>query len=217
MPESKKKRFDSMRQGKTMWIGMIFFASAWMFVLGVFVGRGTAPVKFDLEALQNELIALKNTVLKEEEKRFERYMEKAKDKTNLGFYEDLKASDREDEIELSPLQEVATPPTEKRSLSAASTGMTDKAAKTTGSGATARKESNLTIQVASYREMSAADEMVKKLKRNGYQAYRVTGKVAGKGVWYRVRIGYYTSKTEAQSDLVRLRKDEYSPFLIKWQ
>ena len=33
----------------------IVFISAWMFILGVFVGRGTAPVKFDIKKLSREL------------------------------------------------------------------------------------------------------------------------------------------------------------------
>ena len=57
----------TMRRGTTLWLCIIFFVSAWMFVLGVLVGRGTAPVHFDIESLQKELAALKEAVQKKEQ------------------------------------------------------------------------------------------------------------------------------------------------------
>ena len=60
-PSTKKKNTPSpqKRKGLVLQIGLIFFVSIWMFILGVFVGRGTAPVQFDIEELQKELAALK--------------------------------------------------------------------------------------------------------------------------------------------------------------
>ena len=53
------------RKGVFLGICLIFFISAWMFVLGILVGRGTAPVHFDIEVLQKELIALKESIIKQ--------------------------------------------------------------------------------------------------------------------------------------------------------
>ena len=75
----------------------------------------------------------------------------------------------------------------------------------------------MTIQVGSFKEIKTADKEVATLKGNGYRAYRVIGKVAGKGEWYRVRVGYYANKAEARKTMERLKKDKYSPLLIKWQ
>jgi len=35
-----------------------------MFILGVLVGRGTAPVQFDTQALQKELATLRDAMMK---------------------------------------------------------------------------------------------------------------------------------------------------------
>ena len=82
MPEKKKKLIEYIQSGYVMWIGIVVLTSVWMFILGIFVGRGTAPVKFDIEKLQKELIALKETVIKEEKERFKIYTEAAQNKTN---------------------------------------------------------------------------------------------------------------------------------------
>ena len=98
MPKGKKTFFGVFRQDNAMWIGMIIFSSVWMFVLGIFVGRGTAPIRFDMKALQKELIELKETVLRKEKERFKAYMATAHKKTDLDFYEALKAPTEPAEI-----------------------------------------------------------------------------------------------------------------------
>jgi len=52
------------------WLWTVFFVSAGMFVIGILVGRGTAPVRFDIAALQKELAALKAQALKAEAQRY---------------------------------------------------------------------------------------------------------------------------------------------------
>ena len=51
---------------------LVFFVAAWMFVLGVLVGRGTAPVHFDTQALQEELAALRDAMMKKEREAVEK-------------------------------------------------------------------------------------------------------------------------------------------------
>lgn len=218
MPETKKTLFDSIRHGNTMWIGMIFFASAWMFVLGIFVGRGTAPVKFDIEKLQKELLALKKTVIDADKKQLKVYMETAKKKMDLGFYEALKMSEGGDKPGKTPLKQTSVRATKRRERSEISKGKTDSAPREAGSETEAGpRATNLTIQVGSFKEMATADRVVAELRGTGYQAYRTIGKVAGKGVWYRVRVGYYADKADARDTIQRLKKDRYKPLLIKWQ
>ena len=78
------------RKSTTLWLCIIFFVSAWMFVLGVLVGRGTAPVHFDIESLQKELAALKEAVQKKEQLWYKNRSEAVPDKPDLDFYEALK-------------------------------------------------------------------------------------------------------------------------------
>ncbi|MGD8943588.1 MAG: hypothetical protein PVJ37_10000, partial [Desulfobacterales bacterium] len=56
-PEFKKPFIVLTRKKIAGWLVLILFVCAWMFVLGVLVGRGTAPLKFDLAALQKKITA----------------------------------------------------------------------------------------------------------------------------------------------------------------
>ena len=59
--KQKKKKVtpNSRFKGWAVKYGLLIFVSAWMFVLGVLVGRGTAPVKFKTNDLSEELLTLK--------------------------------------------------------------------------------------------------------------------------------------------------------------
>ena len=80
-----------VRKNTFFWVFLIFFISAWMFVLGILVGRGTAPVHFDIEKLQKELAALKEDLLRKEIKRYKIDQPDTAGKPDLGFHEALKA------------------------------------------------------------------------------------------------------------------------------
>ncbi len=71
----------------------IVFISAWMFILGVFVGRGTAPVKFDIKKLSREIEELRTADVKKRLAPVEAVTDEEKTKTTLGFYEELKKSE----------------------------------------------------------------------------------------------------------------------------
>ena len=53
------------------------------------------------------------------------------------------------------------------------------------------------------------------LKKKGFTAYRAIGKVPGKGIWYRVRVGDYQSRADASKVLARLKKEGLKPILVK--
>ncbi len=44
-----------------LWIGVIFIISGFVFFLGVFVGRGTAPAMFDYKKIETEIALLSKT------------------------------------------------------------------------------------------------------------------------------------------------------------
>ena len=71
-----------------------------------------------------------------------------------------------------------------------------------------------TIQAASVKNAKDADQLIQKLKKSGYPAYRAIGKVQGKGIWFRVRIGEYKSKSEALGVIKKLKKDGLKPILV---
>ncbi len=192
----KKPPKEAGRKGTTTWICLIFFASAWMFVLGIFVGRGTAPVKFDIENLQKELVALKEAVIKEGQERFKIGRDPASAKMELGFYEALKEIRPSVRHKVQPAQKVEKPASSSKQTKAAA-----------GAG--------FTIQVASLKDMKVAAEMAEILKKKGYQAYTVSAKIAGKGTWHRIRIGHFKNREDAGDILSRLKKDKYRPIVVQ--
>ena len=55
IPLPKKPALVLSRRATTGWACFIFLVCAWMFVIGVLVGRGTAPIKFDIAGIQKML------------------------------------------------------------------------------------------------------------------------------------------------------------------
>ena len=97
-PSGKKSLTKKSRKGTILWICLTFFSCGWMFILGVLVGRGTAPVKFDIEKLQKELVALKEAVMKKELRRYKIDSNVKDNKTTLDFYNTLKESKGEKKL-----------------------------------------------------------------------------------------------------------------------
>ena len=215
--ESSKKQ---SRRGQILWIGLTLFVCAWMFVLGILVGREMVPVKFDIEKLQNELAALKEAVIKKELDQYKIDSNTDDSKTKMGFYETLKKTGDEaglknDTIKLQeksepkkiaslqnkklPTQEIDPDPKEKALDLKKATQNNNKFA----------------IQIASLKDSGIADKLVDRLKKGGYPAYRSIGKVPGKGIWYRVRVGYFNSRSEAGPTLDRLKKEKIEAIIIQ--
>ena len=80
---------------------------------------------------------------------------------------------------------------------------------------TAETHKNFTIQIASLKDSAAADKMVAKLKKKGYPAYRSIGKIPDKGIWYRVRVGYYKNRVEAEDTVRRLKNDKIEGIIVQ--
>ena len=225
---SNKKKFSGglMPRSTAGWLFLLIFTSAWMFFLGVLTGRGTAPIKFDINKLQKELAALKATDLKEQIGRVKINSDATKMKSGLGFYEELKdtkdhtGSGESSNVNLTnriekPRSKATVSKTKQKSdrLKSQDTKATRK--DTIADFSTIQKSGKrLTIQAASFRAPDDAEQMVLKLKKKGYPAYKIIGLVPGKGIWYRVRIGYYGSKAEAADTLKRLEQDGYTPYLV---
>lgn len=174
-------------------------------MLGIFVGRGTAPLKFDIENLQKELAALKEAVIKEGQERFKIGRDPASAKMEFGFYEALKeTSPSVRKKTVSPQKKAKVQPAQKVEKPASSSKQT-KAAASTG----------FTIQVASLKDMKVAAELAEILKKKGYQAYTVLAKIPGKGTWHRIRIGHFKNREDAANILGRLKKDKYRPIIVQ--
>ena len=54
------------------------------------------------------------------------------------------------------------------------------------------------VQIASYPDLKMAQDMEKDLKNKTYPAFIHEAELPGKGTWYRVRIGNFATKEEAE-------------------
>ncbi|MFO7666240.1 MAG: SPOR domain-containing protein [Desulfobacterales bacterium] len=223
-PVEKKPFIELSRKKATLWLLGVFFICGWMFVLGILVGRGTAPVQFDIENLKKDIkeelkIAIEKE--KEEKKSAESY---PADKTsldgkqNLEFYEDLKSTkDTTGNIKMEkkdindvPLKEPA-PVKEPEPVT-----VEDKKPAEMPEPSLPEKVSEpvFTVQTSSGRDKKGAEKTVKTLINKGYPAYMTMSEIPDKGTWYRVRIGEYKDRKEAQKILSRLGKDKIKGIIV---
>lgn len=219
-PKKKKSSTQWTRKELTLWICLTFFACAWMFVLGIFVGRGTVPVKFDMEKLENELAALKEAVIKKEFDRYKIDSNSAENKTKMEFYEALKNTGGEERLK-ADIPQNKPKPLPKETVSTAKKPAVSKntvtapKAKTAAVRKSAEDNKNFTIQVAALKDSKIADNMVAKFKKRGYPAYRSMGKIPGKGIFYRIRIGSFKNRAEAGIIFNRLKKENIKAIIVQ--
>jgi len=211
---------------------LVFFVAAWMFVLGVLVGRGTAPVHFDTQALQKELAALRDAMMKKEREAVEKAIRGEDERAPLEFYEALKKDGMDTAVQIpvpavstaepSPRSETAEsvqPPHKSRTVTMAKKSkVTEKPTFGKASSpppAAVETTGKLTIQVASMKDGAAAERIVANLKKDGYPAYLSRIVIPDKGIWFRVRVGSYTDRGQATADMDRLTREQRKPILVK--
>jgi len=210
---ARRKKQPAKVSGKKylVWSGIIVFVSAWMFVLGILVGRGTAPVHFDIQKLQNELAALKEAVLKKEKQRYNVPSDGFDKEQELGFYEALKET-----RDISGFSFGTLKPQQRATPKQPAVIQPRPRKNPVSVNQTPNPKGEVTVQVASLKDPRAADKMVAKFKRMGYPAYRVIGKIPNRGVWYRVRIGAFPGRPQAQKMLIKLREHKMKGIIVEY-
>lgn len=209
-------------------MGLLFFISVWMFVLGILVGRGTAPVRFDIQNIEKELTALKAALIKKEQQSYYTDTQDPEAKTTLGFYEALQGESvpgPEGEFKTDKLSEssVRTQGDQKALSAAPADDQVRTAEKASGQATqqalnpenTPLETGRYSVQVASSKDGAAATRMVAKLKKRGYAAYRARAVISGQGTWYRVRVGPFSGRDDAHRVRASLQKAGYEPIVVK--
>jgi cell division septation protein DedD len=249
MKKNQKKDIDFKkpfivlsRKAIAVWVVVAFLVCAWMFVLGLMVGRGNAPLRFDINDSQVKL----DQELLPQQQAPEVDGEQAgaiiEDETELDFYDKLPKDQQDTIIPQSQTPQIVSKKivTETaaenqtkqsgRQETSAEKSQNEQPAKKAGDGTPEEKKTpkkpaetpqktgdakvektpskgRYTIQAAAFKDPKDADRLVADLKKRGYPAYRAIGKIPNEGIWYRVRIGEYKSKSEAGATLAKLRKE----------
>ena len=239
---SKKPFLVLSRRAIAGWLGVIFLLCAWMFVIGVLVGRGTAPVKFKIDGLHSKLEISRQDLQGRQKGPARSDAPIANDKSKLDFYEALPADREDTKIDQKPSIQVISkkiepapvtkPPKSTGEKAAQKSALIKESGKKAGS---AKKESTkkktkqriasktqaipsgkgYTVQVAAFKTEKDANRLMEKLKRSGYAAYRTITKIEGKGIWFRVRVGKYKSKAEARSIKAKLSKTGLKSIIVQ--
>jgi len=234
----RKPVWQLSRRGVLGCVALFLAACTWTFFLGILVGRGTAPVRFDMKNLGQDLQALREQVQDHEARQLERYSKAIENKSDLDFYEALKATGDnvpiDPDLTRSPPQPtIVTSPAEPESTDAAPApddvpikrrmpGLQPKtkwvarqpAPETKATAAATVPQGAFTLQVASLRDAKMADEMVARLRREGYQALQTGVTIPGKGRWYRVHVGRFADRQAARATIRSLEAKGLQPILV---
>jgi cell division septation protein DedD len=223
-----------------VWFALTFFAMVWMFVLGILVGRGLSPVRFDVPKLKDELVTLKEKVLPTEEEVSEAEKTATSEIPDLEFYKALREKGTEPGSRAIIVHRKVSDPNLQVAKTPAKPGavVTESAEQSAGSvleGTAAQEESPelqiipkklavtkkpkhrgaLTIQVAAFKRTEKAQELIAGLRRKGYDAYEVTANLPSKGTYHRVRVGHYASAEEARLAASKLRQERLETIIVK--
>jgi cell division septation protein DedD len=237
---SKTKTINITRKGLFIWAGLFLFIAGWMFVLGILVGRGTAPVTLDMDRLEKELIELKSALLKKESAQLESQgPQQTPATTDLGFYEALKQAKpdpdfkaapeprnpKPDEVTIkvrpvpeppppktvTPAAKPAEKPVEKPKATIAKAPAPQPAPRATPTST----QGHFSIQVAAFKNADNSQRMVEKLKSQGFPAYHIQTPLAnGSGHLYRVRVGAFEDRHAAETMLAKLQRRKLKGLVV---
>jgi cell division septation protein DedD len=200
------------------------------FTFGLFVGRQSAPVPFDVHQLEKHLLSLKSDVVREKEASLDRYFDETSDRTHLGFHDSLKNKEPDVPVDFDdPAPATPTPDAARDGIRVIrrSPSLKAKSGKTvtpvplvsataapSAPPAPRRSPGGVTIQVAALSSAEDADRMVAALKSQGFDAYQTLTRSQDKGIRIRIRIGAFTDRKEAVGPIQALREKGYQPILV---
>jgi cell division protein FtsN len=200
--KKRKKNHAIVLSGKAAFFwGLCFFLLlSWIFVLGIFVGRGFVPGNMQSIANLKTQIAKLRGIIGDKQKPEPPAPEKPFEDPKLAFYEDL-STKKKAVISRQPpeLKQAA----EKAAVPAANTEKRPKISTET----TAHSAGQFAVQVASLGIEGKAKGLVARLAAKGYPAYYYKVRLNGTPR-YRVRCGNFETVAEAKSFAQRFFRAE---------
>jgi hypothetical protein len=207
-----------------LWISCFSLLLAWVFVLGILVGRGFIPESATvISDIKNQLNKLQDMVSHNRRPILESVKKEDYD-SKLAFYNEL-LSKKEAEKGKGLPEAKAEPPrreTHPKKSPTTEERLAEIRAEVSGREGNPQKKSEgplqraqqqvssgkggYTLQIASLDEKSKAEETMRKLINRGYEAYFYEVQVRGKP-WYRVRSGRFVTKEEAEEFAIKVFKE----------
>lgn len=205
---NKVFRFELSRLALAGWCFALLVALLWMFVLGVFVGKGITPANINLAEIKKRMIdqgvwpGSEKTVQEEGSPRTTNTKKKIPLK-DLEFYEKL-AQKKKERLEESTPEKTST----KDEPAAAAEAQPKPPAQPTTEVSKEEKppKGSFTVQLASFKDPNSAKKFAARFQDLQPKATVRTVDLPGKGRWYRVQVGQLSSRDEATALADRLTK-----------
>lgn len=195
VPEKPKKRYllqFSLTSLLFSGMGCIFIL-AWVFALGIMVGRGFLPDRME------GLWGFKGKAASDKQGNKADHAPRIKEE-ELTFYNqltDAKPKPRSEPPPQEPREEMPNPPKKMKTAQEVQD-----------------KDGNYSVQVASLKDRGRTEQMVERLIKAGYPAYSYKTFIKGEE-YYRVRCGPLSSADQAKSLAARLsEKEGFKPFIV---
>ncbi|UCF00706.1 MAG: SPOR domain-containing protein [Deltaproteobacteria bacterium] len=197
--KKKSVRFEVSRLALTGWCFGLLLALIWMFLLGLFVGKGITPANINFTEIKKRMMAegiwpgsgetdgQKTPPPRTTEKRKIAFKD-------LEFYEKLA---KKKEAQLQNPAVVKTPPTEKPSTTVAAKPPPPAQRRKKSSARQKPSTNRFTVQLASFKDLTNAKKFAARFRGLKHKATIREVELSGKGRWYRVQVGKLASREEA--------------------
>jgi cell division protein FtsN len=242
-PYNRRKRFfiEMSRTQLLISIAAVLFVLSWVFILGVIVGRGivadtiTLTLKNQIQKLQQEKRSLMDKYLGAEPGKTASSDQILK--PQLDFYDNLSqknqgplvmkvpqptlppttAAPPETKAPAEPPKALETKTPSPRPAETAVSQAPPPVGKkiTEPPKAAAVQTGDFVLQLGAYREEGTAQTVIQGLSGQGYQAQVMAKDLPAKGgKWYRVRIGPFKNREEAEKMAKRLEHDGFQSIIV---
>lgn len=195
----KSVRFEVSRLALTGWCFGLFLALFWMFLLGLFVGKGITPANINFTEIKKRMMAEgiwpgSSEMGRQESPPPSTTTKKKIPLKDLEFYEKLA---RKKEAQLQKPAVAKIPPKEKPPTTVAA--KPPPAAKQQKKSSVQQKPSTdrFTVQLASFKDLTSAKKFAARFRGLKHKATIREVELSGKGRWYRVQVGKLGSREEA--------------------
>ena len=225
--KSQKKvlRLELSRLALASWCFALLVALLWMFVLGVFVGKGITPANINLAEIKKRMVDegvwpgsgkggqqegsarttnTKRKIPLNDLEFYEKLAQKKKARLQESTPEKIAVKDEPAAAEVSP--KAVAPQAQSKSV-AQQTAEVPKEEKPS--------KGNFTVQLASFKDQNSAKKFAARFKDLQPKPTVRTVDLPGKGRWYRVQVGQLSSRDEASALADRLaNKYQLKAFVI---
>lgn len=206
--KKKSVRFEVSRLALTGWCCGLLLALLWMFLLGLFVGKGITPANINFTEIKKRMMAEgiwpgSGETDPQESPPPSTSTKKKIPLKDLEFYEKLA---KKKAAQTQKLAIAKTPPKEKPPTAVAAKPPPPTKQREKSPEQQKPSQALFTVQLASFKDLSSAKKFAGRFRGLKHKTTIREVELSGKGRWYRVQVGKLASREEATALADRLAK-----------